>query len=416
MAEYFIRRLLLAIPTFFISTFIVFTIVRETPGSPLDRAIMELKMSAATEGAASSNSFGGSGEIPEEALEELKRFYGYDRPIWRAYLDWLGVMPRQTVSYKLTEGTPRNIGDGVRAIANIENGNWVIRDYRDQDRVIDTWTIDTETKVADNGDKQVRIFKEERSGILQLDFGKSHEYRQTVLELVKERLPISLQFGIIGLLLSYTVCVYLGILKALNHGSAFDLTTSVLVFVGYSIPGWALGAVLLVMLGGGSFYDVFPLGGFQSDNYETLSFFGKVWDHAYHFVLPTIAYTIASFASLTMLMKNSLLENLSQDYIRTAFAKGLREKRVIWIHAMRNSIIPLASRIGFIVALFLASSYLIELVFNIDGLGMLTFRAILARDFPIVFGFAVISVIIQLVGTMLSDLALSVVNPRIRFK
>ena len=186
----------------------------------------------------------------------------------------------------------------------------------------------------------------------------------------------------------------------------------------YSIPGWAFGGVLLVLFGGGSFWDVFPLGGLHSPHeiWVSLSFFEKILDQIHHVILPIIAWTIGSFASLTVLMKNSLLDNMSQDYIRTAFAKGLSEKRVIWVHAVRNSIIPIASGIGYIIATIIAGSYFIEMIFNINGFGKMAYQAILDRDYPITMGFLVIVVIIRLIANLLSDLALAAVDPRIRFK
>ena len=233
---------------------------------------------------------------------------------------------------------------------------------------------------------------------------------------MKDRMPISVQFGVISFVLSYVICVFLGIQKALRHNSTFDYATSSIVFVAYSVPGWALGAVLVVLFSTNSFFPIFPLGGFQDKMYSDFTLMEKIMDRASHFVLPLIAYSLGGFATLTMLMKNSLLENLSQDYVRTAFAKGIREQRVIWLHAMRNSVIPIAAGIGYLIAIFLAGSYLIELVFNIDGIGKLSFEAVISRDYPIVFCFTVITVVITLVGSILSDLVVSLVDPRIRFK
>ena len=235
---------------------------------------------------------------------------------------------------------------------------------------------------------------------------------------MKPRFKISLFFGLTGIFLSYLVCIPLGIKKALNHGSIFDFGSSVIIFIAYSIPGWALGGVLLVLFGGGSFFDLFPLGGFRSPSeiWETLTPMQKVIDQIHHMILPIIAWSIASFATLTILMKNSLLENLSQYYVRTAFAKGLREKRVIWVHAMRNSLIPIASGIGHILGVVIAGSYFIERMFNIDGFGRMAYEAILSRDYPVTLGFLVIVVLIRLVGNIISDLALATVDPRIRFK
>jgi microcin C transport system permease protein len=186
----------------------------------------------------------------------------------------------------------------------------------------------------------------------------------------------------------------------------------------YSIPGWALGGVLLVLFGGGSFWDFFPLGGFHSpiEIWEEMTLLEKVVDQVHHMILPVIAWSIGSFATMTVLMKNSLLENLSQDYIRTAFAKGLKEKRVVWLHAMRNSVIPIASGIGHILGVVIAGSYFIERVFNIDGFGRLAYEAILSRDYPITMGFLVVVVLLRLIGNIISDLALAMVDPRIRFK
>ena len=179
-----------------------------------------------------------------------------------------------------------------------------------------------------------------------------------------------------------------------------------------------MGGVLLVLFGGGSFLDVFPLGGFRSPTevWDTLSPFEKIIDQIHHMILPIIAWSITSFATLTILMKNSLLENLSQDYVRTAFAKGLKEKRVIWLHAIRNSLIPIASGIGHILGVLIAGSYFIERMFNIDGFGRMAYEAILARDYPITLGFLVMVVLIRLIGNIISDLALATVDPRIRFK
>jgi microcin C transport system permease protein len=409
MFDYFLRRILLTIPTFIGCTLVVFAIVTLAPGGPLDQQIQALKRGG-TESGGSNNMQGQT--LPPQALEELKRYYGFDKPIWKQYLIWLGVNEREAESYNLNIDERRLVGDGQSVvltkdmkIVNADNPSEVISDWQH------TSYIDSTTKQT-----KYRVFRTEYSGILTGNFGKSYTYRKPVLELVAERMPISVQFGIIGFILSYTICVYLGIQKALRHNSTFDFVSSTFVFIAYSIPGWALGAVLLVLFCTDAFLPIFPLGGFEARDYAELDFFSKILDRAHHFVLPIIAYTMAGFASLTMLMKNSLLDNLSQDYVRTAFAKGIREQRVIWLHAMRNSIIPIAANIGYIIGVFLASNYLIESVFNIDGLGKLTFQAVVERDYPIVFCFTVISVSITLIGSILSDLILSFVDPRIRFK
>ena len=241
-------------------------------------------------------------------------------------------------------------------------------------------------------------------------------YQDPVWDVIKSRFPISIMLGLTGFLLSYLVCVPLGVLKAVKHGSKFDLVSSVLVFMGYAVPGWALGTALLVVFGGGSFWSVFPLGGFRSDNWEYLDLWGKVADQTRHMFLPVLCYMIGGFATLTILTKNSLMENLSQDYIRTAFAKGLPKRRVVFVHALRNSLIPLATGLGHVFSLILAGSFLIERVFNIDGMGYLGYTSILQRDYPVALGILVVSSLLMLIGNIISDIIYAAVDPRIRFR
>jgi microcin C transport system permease protein len=284
--------------------------------------------------------------------------------------------------------------------------------YKSGDRsaALSDWFVDPSQKP-----NSVWVYQREISGIFTLDFGTSFQYRKPVTELIRERIPVSMQFGLISFVITYVVCFYLGTQKALRHGSNFDVVSSSIVFIAFSIPGWALGGVLLVLLGGGSDLALFPTGGFQSDDYESLTTIEMIADRVWYFVLPTIAYTLGGFASITLLMKNSLLDTLGQDFIRTAYAKGLREDRVIWMHAMRNSVIPLVASIGGIIGIFLAGNYLVEYAFNIDGIGRLSFEAIRSRDSNVFFAFAVISIIITLIGSIISDLMLALVDPRIRF-
>jgi microcin C transport system permease protein len=204
--------------------------------------------------------------------------------------------------------------------------------------------------------------------------------------------------------------------KAVKNGSTFDFVSSALVFIGYSIPGFAFGAMMLVLFGGGSFWDVFPLGGFRSSDWELLSSSEKIWDQVQHTFLPVLSYMIGSFATLTILTKNSVIENLSQDYIRTAYSKGLSEKKVIFGHALRNSLIPISTGLGHAISLVLAGSFLIEKVFNINGMGLLGYESIIERDYPVVMGILVISTVLLLIGNILSDILYAIVDPRIRFK
>jgi microcin C transport system permease protein len=252
--------------------------------------------------------------------------------------------------------------------------------------------------------------------VLHLDLGTSYIYQDPVWDVIKSRFPISIFLGLTGFFLSYLVCVPLGVLKAVRHGSRFDFFSSVIVFLGYAVPGWALGTALLVLFGGGSFWDLFPLGGFRPDNWEYLSLWGKITGQLHHMALPVFCYMVGAFATETILTKNSLMENLGQDYVRTAFAKGLSERRVIFVHALRNSLIPLVTGLGHAISLILAGSFLIERVFNIDGMGYLGYTAILQRDYPVALGILVISSLLMLIGNILSDIIYAVVDPRIRFQ
>ena len=430
------------IPTFLGATMLVFVILQMAPGGPLEKTIMQIQMGASQgggEGGATSSGSSGAGTLlPKRALKELERFYGFDKPIWQRYLIWLGVWEREikhrTLFFKIGDTeVKKNMGKRRYAFvskkgAELEvynvDGNistlWTARfdmDISDEE-ILNFDALKSAGKLQDISKLEATIFETEYSGVLTGNLGKSYTYQQPVLEVMKPRFKISILLGLTGFLISYLVCIPLGIKKALNHGSKFDLISSSIVFMAYSIPGWAFGGVLLVLLGGGSFWDVFPLGGLHSPQeiWVNLSFFEKILDQLHHVILPIIAWTIGSFATLTVLMKNSLLDNMSQDYIRTAFAKGLSEKRVIWVHAVRNSIIPIASGIGYIIATIIAGSYFIEMIFNINGFGKMGYQAILDRDYPITMGFLVIVVIIRLIANLLSDMALAAVDPRIRFK
>lgn len=246
------------------------------------------------------------------------------------------------------------------------------------------------------------------------DMGTSYVKRQAVLEAIIDRLPVSITIGLIGFFLTYLICIPLGVMKAVLHKGQFDFISSVLIFVAYSIPGWALGVVLLRWLGGN--LGLVPLGGLYAENFDQLGFWEKLVDLAHHAALPVFCYMLGNFATMTILMKNSLMENLSADYVRTAFAKGLSERRVIFLHALRNSMIPIATGLGHALSLIIAGSFLIEKVFNINGFGLLGFSAIQNRDYPLALGILVIASILKLVGNIFSDMLYCVFDPRIRFQ
>ena len=368
MGAYFIRRLLLMIPTFIGITFLAFSITRFVPGGPIEQMMQQAQQAAMSEGGAGASQAGtGQIELTDEQLALLTKQFYLDQPFPVAYALWLRDM----------------------SIPDVRSGE---------------------------GAAVLGLVGPETEGVwIQPNFGESFREGRPVWDSISSRFPISLYFGLLGFFLAYSVCVPLGILKAVKHGSAFDLISSALVFIGYSVPGWAVGAVLLVLLGGGSLFDVFPLGGFRSDDWETFSLAGKITDQVHHTVLPVIAYMLGSFATLTVLMKNSLMENLGQDYVRTAFAKGLHERRVVFLHALRNSLIPIMTGLGHAIGIIMAGSYFIELVFNIPGLGKLGYDSIIARDYPVVMGIFAINTSLVLLGNILSDVLYVLVDPRIRF-
>lgn len=414
MLQYFIRRILLAIPTFIGCTIVVFFIVQLAPGGPLEQQVQALKAAAATgEGGGGNNNM--ETVIPPSAMAELERYYQFDKPIYVRYLIWLGLYqrPMESADVPVELDVPRNAGEGRRIVVRRQGDVYTVYDAV-TNAALPEWNVEYQ-KLGD-GTYQLRAFMKEFSGILTGNFGKSHRYQEPVIDLMISRMPISLQFGLIGIILGYCISIYLGVTKALSHGSKMDVISSGIVFILYSIPGWAVGAVLLMIFSTSGGLDLLPLRGFESSDYGDMQFGSKILDRAIHFILPTLAYTIGSFATLTMLMKNSLLEALGQDYVRTAFAKGINESRVIWLHAMRNSIIPIASRLGGLISIFFASSYLVEIVFGIEGMGKLSFNAIQNRDFTVVFAFTVFNVVFILFGAILSDFILAMVDPRIKFK
>lgn len=252
--------------------------------------------------------------------------------------------------------------------------------------------------------------------LAKLDFGESFTYEEPVTDVIISKFPVSLQFGIVSLFLSYIVCIILGVAKAVHNGSFFDTASSAVIFAAYAIPGFMLGVLLIVFFAGGQFVEWFPIGELYSDEYDSMSFFGQIGDRVWHFVLPLISYMIGSFTVLTVLMKNSLLDEISKDYIRTARAKGLSEKVVYFKHGLRNALIPIVTGIGSFLSVFFAGSLLIEVIFQLDGMGLLGYQAVLERDYNVIMGLVFIQSLLMLVGNLISDLAYVVVDPRIDFK
>jgi len=340
--DYFVRRLLLTIPTFIGITLLCFGLTQFVPGGPVEQRMAQLKGSMNVEAGARDN----VSAISDEYRETLIKHFGFDLPLHKRYWKWL---------------------------------------------VTNRFGLRMESYVRPN---------------------------KTAWQRIKERLPVSLTFGLTGFFLTYLVCIPLGIAKALRHGRAFDVGSSAVVFIGYAIPAFALGMVLKALLCGtvDRFWDVFPLFGFHSESFATLSFAGKIADLFMHMFLPILCYMIGHFAVLTMLMKNSLLEQIGKDYVRTVLAKGGSSRRAIWGHAFRNSMIPIATGFGGVLTVMFAGSVVIEFMFEIPGMGRLSLEAVVQRDYAVFMGGVSLTSLLALLGNILSDLCYVLIDPRISFE
>jgi microcin C transport system permease protein len=337
MRAYFLRRLLLLPPTLVGITLIVFFITRIVPGGPLEQTLME----ARTLGSGRHMSLGGQGTaLSADQLDQLKQYYGFDKPWYVGYVSWLGK-------------------------------------------------------------------------VLTGDLGTSYRYNEPVWDLMKERFPISLFYGVIVLIVTYAVCIPLGILKTIRHNTWMDTGSSILIFIGYAIPGYVLAALLLVFFSARLRW--FPMGGFVGEDFATLTMAGKVKDLAWHSALPLICYLVGSFAFVTLLLKNQLLDNLAADYMRTAIAKGSPYRLAVLRHGLRNSLIPLATNFGQNITLLVFGSFLIETIFDIEGFGLLGYSSIRDRDYPVVMGVLLLTSMLLLLGNIISDALVALVDPRVKF-
>ena len=248
------------------------------------------------------------------------------------------------------------------------------------------------------------------------NLGRSFMQNKEVWELIKEKLPVSVSLGLWTFLLSYLISVPLGIAKAVHEGSRFDTVSTLFVLIGFAIPGFVLGVFLIVLFAGGSFLDLFPLRGLTSDNWADLSWPARIADYLWHLTLPLICLVIGSFAILTMLTKNTFIEEMRKQYVLVARAKGLSQRRVLWKHMLRNAMIPIVT--GFpaaFVGAFFAGALLIESLFSLDGLGLLSYESIVRRDYPVVLGSLYLFTLIGLVVKLISDLLYVLVDPRVQF-
>jgi microcin C transport system permease protein len=446
LKSYFLRRLLLIPPTLVGITLLVFTITRFVPGGPMDRMLQEAALGA-DQGGKRSTSSQSRGGLSEEQMEEIEEQYGLDKPILIAYAQWLGVLPKEVRISKgeFTDRGDETIGGGVDSADTTEvvlRGDGRVARVKRTDGAVsavfaesgkpiasEDWKVRYETNEArkerymrrnpgeeaapDYAPRAV-IYQTRLEGLLQGDLGRSIIYSDPVDEMILARMPIAAYFGILTALLTYGICLPLGVLKALKHRTFIDSSTSVLIFIGYSIPGFALGAILLVHLG--ARMNLFPLFGLTSPDFDTLDNWGKIKDLAHHTVLPLTCYVVGSFAMLTMMTKNNLMDNLAADYVRTAVAKGAGFRKAVFGHAFRNSMIPIATSLGDLVTVFVGGAMLIETVFDIQGFGLLQFRSVIERDVPVIMGTLTIAAFLMLLAHVISDLIVARVDPRIKFE
>ena len=447
MKSYFLRRLLLIPPTLIGITLLVFTITRFVPGGPMDRMLQEAATAAEKGGRGGAASTQGQGGLSEEQMEELEEQFGLDKPILAAYGQWAGVLPKEvfiskgeygsrgeeTIGSAIDSDTTATVvlrGDGRIAHVTQQNGEVVSAVFAETGEPIasEGWKARFEGE-KDRQERYLRrnpgaelpgyrpravIYQTRFAGLVQGDLGRSTIYQDPVHEMILARMPIALYFGLLTAIITYSVCLPLGILKALKHRTFLDSSSSILIFFGYSIPGFALGAVLLVYLG--ARMNIFPLFGLTSPDFDQLDNWGKIKDLAHHTVLPLICYVVGSFAMLTMMTKNNLMDNLAADYVRTAVAKGVSFRKAVFGHAFRNSMIPIATSLGSLVTIFIGGSMLIETVFDIQGFGLLQYQSVIARDVPVIMGTLTIAAFLMLIGHVISDFIVALVDPRIKFE
>ncbi len=370
MGAYILRRLLLMIPTLIGIMVVNFAIVQFAPGGPVERVIAQL--TGTDVGATARFSGSPSGDFSGNQAQQQQ---------------------------------PGNA-------ANAQVGS----KYRGA-RGLDPQFIKTLEKQFGFDKPPLERFFEMMWNYLRFDFGESYFRDVSVISLVIEKMPVSISLGLWMTLISYLISIPLGIRKAVQDGSQFDMWTSTAIVIGYAIPGFLFAILLIVLFAGGSFLDWFPLRGLTSDNWDQLSLVGKVLDYFWHMTLPLIAMSLSAFATLTFLTKNSFLDEIKKQYVMTARAKGLSEHRVLYGHVFRNAmLLVVAGFPGAFLGAFFGSSLLIETIFSLDGLGLLSFESIVNRDYPVVFATLYIFSLIGLLVGLISDLTYTWIDPRIDFE
>lgn len=357
MGAYILRRLLLVIPTLIGIMIINFALVQFLPGGPVEQAIAQMQGEGDVFG-----SFAGSGES-DSAVGEADV---------EGYIGARGLPPEFIAQLEAQFGLDKP------PLERFLNMMW---------------------------------------NYARFDFGESYFRKMDVVDLVLEKMPVSISLGIWTMLISYLVSIPLGIRKAVKDGTSFDTWTSGIIIAAYAIPAFLFAIMLLVLFAGGSYVQIFPLRGLTSDNWEELSLLGRVADYLWHLVLPITALTIGGFATLTLLTKNSFLDEIKKQYVMTARAKGLTEARVLYGHIFRNAmLIVIAGFPGVFISVFFTGSLLIETIFSLDGLGRLFFEAAIGRDYPVMFATLYLTTLIGLVVALIGDLMYVLIDPRIDFE
>ncbi len=422
-------------------TFLVFFLTRLVPGGPVERILQEQAIGALAGDKAAG---GGAKAVGDEEMERLEEMFNLQEPMFAGYLQWLGALPRRVQIAKAelddtgcaqlavvrangrSAMVPvRREGGGLRADAP----EWWAREgwrlelqspheralrWAERHRVADPAAIARQEASPALRRWRAVAYRKIYDGVLQGNLGRSYKYNEPVAAMMLERLPVSLYLGLLGALVTYLVSIPLGVAKAVRHKSAFDSVSSILIFTGYAVPGFALGAVLLVYLG--ARLEWFPLYGLTSPGFEGMPFGEQVRDLLSHTALPLLCYVVSTFAMTTMMMKNNLMDNLGADYVRTAVAKGLTFRQAVWRHAFRNSFIPIASTLGGVICTVVGGSLLIERVFDIQGFGMLSFQALMDKDYSLIMGTLLLTSVIIIIGNLLSDLLVAGIDPRVKFQ
>ena len=411
MRDYVLRRLLLVPLTFVGITFVAFCFTRFVPGGPIEQALAERQQADRKRSSAARP----SGPASPEELDNLKRRYGFDRSLLEAYTIWLGAAPGPAdwITVRLDKdgkseaevADDLNPGKSIKLKVSQAGSAFTVTTVDDKPRA--HWFA-SPAPLPDDPEKATRIliFRKAYAGLLQTELGDSTSSDKPVWDEIKARLPISAWFGGWSLLLAYMISIPLGVAKALKRDGWFDRGSSQLLFVLYSVPGFILAVAMLQFL-------CFQLGWFPTKGFDwaNLSWAGRF----HHTIVPLACEMIGAFTALTLFTRNGLLDNLAADYVRTAKAKGLSHVRIVFVHALRNSLIPLAATFGGNLGFFLTGSFLIEVTFNIPGLGLLGYDSLVHRDFPVFLVLLTLSSLAMLIGNIVSDLCVAAVDPRIRF-